>query len=517
MKPSTISCFFCILLVVILYRYFTYYHNESDDVLKYKRVVYDYRNVTKVMAAGNHVGDELRSVQSAQVGLPSAIIPPKKNMTLTTTKLEKSVNTNKQGKTVQYNQNTNSTEDPNVKVKPLNKVSSLKTTRPATPSKSSKVFAIGPDCSDQQWCTVKIPQNSHFRFDPPTDTSRWRRAQIQAANGEQVLLQRILKLFPQILDFLDGDLLFRQYHKISDVFLDNKGRSFEALTASSKSSEYATKESMHLFKNGLPGPYDFRWAGRAPIVKLGYLAFDKSGSFLFNGKVIGEGHLGRDALLQQWKLYRSDIDTPFIALHSSNENWGLLSTHFPNRTENLGWCCSPQDLAAISDMLDDSKLLMMLVNQHTNVTHPKLLTLPRGLPIYKENQKQLIWDSMRSVLHTTKKSVLVSTGGAQNKASREQVISCVAKKFSRSDATSSFKVDVGSVEQQQQQQLTANEYLKSLGAARFSLALPGQGYDTFRSVFPTIANPPSNSLLFSFAFCFIFFSFCSTFVDYGRP
>ena len=70
------------------------------------------------------------------------------------------------------------------------------------------------------------------RFDtPPTDVNIWRKAQNAAATGEQVLLQHIIKLFPNHLDFLDGDPLFRIYHKVADIFVDNF-RTLEPLTKS---------------------------------------------------------------------------------------------------------------------------------------------------------------------------------------------------------------------------------------------------------------------------------------------
>ena len=87
----------------------------------------------------------------------------------------------------------------------------------------------------------------------------------------------------------------------------------------------------------------------------------------------------RHHLLDQWRrLDKSKIDTPFILIHSHNENYGMLSTHFPNRTANWGVCCSKEEMETLNEILNHDKLLVMMTNQHHNLTHPKLLTMPRG-------------------------------------------------------------------------------------------------------------------------------------------
>lgn len=87
----------------------------------------------------------------------------------------------------------------------------------------------------------------------------------------------------------------------------------------------------------------------------------------------------RHNLLTHWKNINSaEIDTPFILVHSHNENYGLLSTLLPNRTANWGICCSQEEYATLMDILNHNKTLLFLTNQHNNITHPKLLTMPRG-------------------------------------------------------------------------------------------------------------------------------------------
>ena len=118
--------------------------------------------------------------------------------------------------------------------------------------------------SSSEWCTVKMPlkrffvnqekqtdiqcsvKYSYFRFhNPPNDSARWEAAKAQALRGEQVrcdssflfdcyytfhtyillaskvLLKKILQVFPFYLDFLDGDTMFRNLHKVGDIFLDD--------------------------------------------------------------------------------------------------------------------------------------------------------------------------------------------------------------------------------------------------------------------------------------------------------
>jgi hypothetical protein len=47
-------------------------------------------------------------------------------------------------------------------------------------------------CTDNIWCSIEMPKSSVFRFNTaPSDPIRWRKAQIQASSGEQVLLNKI--------------------------------------------------------------------------------------------------------------------------------------------------------------------------------------------------------------------------------------------------------------------------------------------------------------------------------------
>jgi hypothetical protein len=39
--------------------------------------------------------------------------------------------------------------------------------------------AITEACNDPVWCQIEMPTKSYFKFDPPTDSLRWRQAQVK--------------------------------------------------------------------------------------------------------------------------------------------------------------------------------------------------------------------------------------------------------------------------------------------------------------------------------------------------
>lgn len=110
---------------------------------------------------------------------------------------------------------------------------------PTTNQRQENVKLEDLKCDNPVWCTIEMPKVSYYKFPPPTDPLKWRRAQIQAANGDQVLLQRISKVFPQPFDFLDGDRSFRRLHYLIDVFVDQK-RSLDAITKPTNGQDGST-------------------------------------------------------------------------------------------------------------------------------------------------------------------------------------------------------------------------------------------------------------------------------------
>jgi hypothetical protein len=294
---------------------------------------------------------------------------------------------------------------------------------------SSNLVTDEVACTDSIWCAVPMPQKSHFKFDPPTDKLKWRIAQSKAASGEQVLLQRVTKVFPHPFDFLDGDKSFRKIHLTVDIFIDSK-KDFQALLPggipggfytrrleNSNSDnenkidgefpvkvEYSQKLEEQLQRRKLidkvlegakkgavqsvdknqvvPQPYHYKIAKRAPIVQIGYMAFKRDGAY-FAGNFQGGVFMKRNDFFSEWAVLKDKIDTSFVTMCALNENWGFLSTMFPNRTAGWGKCCDKTDFKHkdLYDFLDHKKTLMLVIGQHSNISHPKILTIPRGIPL----------------------------------------------------------------------------------------------------------------------------------------
>ncbi len=374
---------------------------------------------------------------------------------------------------------------------------------------------ILPPCEDPEWCSIQMPKVSYFKFDPPSDPRKWRIAQIQAAAGDQVLLREVIKSFPTHFDYLDGDITFRQLHYAMDMFVDER-RDLTPLTSAGR-KQYSPEESEEIQtlttssdvredqsesgrvgrrlqqvkitspkivngklmypwelegKHVIPEPYDFRYADRAPIISIGYTAYLKDGQGYYSGSRVGGAFIDRKVFFKHWRQVKDRIEVPFIAVCSLNENWGFLSTMFPNRTAGWGRCCDqPQD-KILYDFLDHDKTLMLVSNQHTNVSHPKLLILPRGIPLTWGNTRILVWDSQRLVLKKHKKNKLLFAA-ASKWGPRPQILACISKKFSGQEFD-------GHVNNPPQQRLDREEYYIKLAQARFGIGLPGLGYDTFR-------------------------------------
>lgn len=338
-------------------------------------------------------------------------------------------------------------------------------------------------CDDPFWCNVPVPTKSLFRFSPPTDEVKWKMACAKAASGETVLLKESRKYFPHTMDFLDGDILFREYHRPIDFFIDDN-TDFSILNSKESIRKFANPMKHQViyswrntsFKDVIPPPYHYlRKMDRAPVLKLGYFAFKRTHNEpYFGGTKLGEAPIGRKMFLTKWKQSSKSIDTPFILLHSSNENWGLLSTFMPNRTARWGTCCNKDKDEILNEFLDHPMTLMLLVNQHTNFTHPKVLVLPRGLPLQTMHNRKIVWDTMR-ILQDKRKNQMVFTSSS-SWGYRSNISSCISSKFLGDE------VKGRSYDGSWSGRLTPSEYYSKLGLSRFSLALPGLGYDTYRLV-----------------------------------
>lgn len=351
-------------------------------------------------------------------------------------------------------------------------------------------------------------------------------------------MKAITKHFPNPFDFLDGDRSFRRLHNLIDIFIDEKS-GLDALVPDFKFPAEALPQRRRLLetesddfvegevksikdkndseappedkmtnnpdtlfewekqnKRVIPVPYNFRLGvKRAPIIQLGYTAFTKDFNEYFSGNRIGGTFINRNTFFNLWKTMKHKIDTPFITVCALNENWGVISTMLPNRTAAWGNCCNKPADRGIYDFLDHEKTLLFLVNQHSNISHPKVLTIPRGIPLTWERTAYLVWDSMRHSIQNIKRDKLLFASASSWGKSKfclkldfvcslnlcnligPQILKCVSDKFKVEE----FEGHVNTPESEMKKTKTnRRRYYEKLAASRFGLSLPGLGYDTFR-------------------------------------
>jgi hypothetical protein len=356
---------------------------------------------------------------------------------------------------------------------------------------------------EAKWCDVPAPSKSHFGFsDAPNDPKRWRIAQILASKGEQVLLQRIVKHFPHAFDYIDGDRSFRGLQKLVDIFVDSKTGLDPLLPESGNDPELwshvrrrlqeegggdemkssgDTVKALHVNgKQVAPLPYNFRISNRAPLVEMGYTAFDKNLNTFFSGNFAGGNFVKKEWFFDRWAEVKSKLDVPFITMCSLNENWGVLSTNFPNRTAGWGACCNKPSDRVLHEFLAHDKTLMFIINQHSNLSHPKLLTLPRGLPTQWEHTARVVWDTQRYLLkHVKKTKLLFAASSSWGK--RPQILRCISDKMAVDDFWGHSDAPKEHVEDQKKTKSNRRLYYQKLGSAMIGVALPGLGYDCFRT------------------------------------
>jgi len=99
--------------------------------------------------------------------------------------------------------------------------------------------------------------------------------------------------------------------------------------------------------------------------------------------------------------------------------------------------------------IDHPKTLMFVINQHHNMTHPKLISIPRyhylfkyitlsqlsynrGLPLTWDHTEKLIFDTIQHNLNNVKRSRLLFSATSKW-GKRGQIIKCISEKFSIND------------------------------------------------------------------------------------
>jgi len=226
-----------------------------------------------------------------------------------------------------------------------------------------------------------------------------------------------------------------------------------------------------------PPEYDISGIQRAPVAMIGYGAFVRTADGpYYSGKHIGDAIVEKYDIYRHWQAVKKEITKPFILMHGANENWGILSTLFPNRTVDWGEI-EPQEEKQILEILNHPQLVLFAVTQHHNVTHPKLITLPRGMPLNWERKRTVMYDNIHSFPDATRKSSLVFTASS-SWLHRPHVSKCIASKFVGPDQK---EISIRSAPRPAKHSARSEqEYYTNLATARTGIALSGLGADTFR-------------------------------------
>ncbi len=347
------------------------------------------------------------------------------------------------------------------------------------------------ECGDEVWCKVEPPQESYFGFDVhDIDSARWKEAQMLASKGTQVFLERIVKVHTSPYYYIDGDRIFRNLQPLVDIFTDvktgldpllpGKEHLFSPVRRRLQEKVKTLDTTKALSVNGrqvVPTPYNYRVSDRAPVVEMGYTAFEKDMNTFFSGNFLGGNFVKREWWFEEWSKVKDRLDFPFITMCSLNENWGPLSTNFPNRTAGWGACCNKKSQRVIHEFLNHDKTLMLVINQHSNISHPKILTLPRGLPLTWEHTSKVVWDSQRYNLKEVKKEQLLFAA-ASSWGKRPQILRCISDKMDKADFEGHSDTPK---EELARMKVDRRHYYRKLGRAKFGVALPGLGYDCFRT------------------------------------
>lgn len=345
---------------------------------------------------------------------------------------------------------------------------------------SLSIDELSLKCTDPIWCNVEMPATSYYKFSPPTDKLKWKQAQIHAANGDQILLERIVREFPSPLEYIDGDRSFRRLHRIMDIFLDTE-QGLGAVTSKDIADSVGgigtipdgdlqpwQKSKLRL----VPLPFE---TPRAPIIQLGYFAFNKNNNEFFSGNHVGGHFVNFLEFLNQWNGVKHKIVKPFIAVVSLNENWGVFATMYPNRTAAWGRCCDKSTQQIYHEFLNHPMTLMMVINQHSNLSHPKIVTIPRGIPTTWEYTEKIVWDAQRLCLSKKRDRLLIAA--ASSWGQRPQILRCVSDKMNVDDFDG--HVDA-TVKLSKADRADRRLYYNKIGSVKFGLSLPGFGYDCFR-------------------------------------
>jgi hypothetical protein len=97
-----------------------------------------------------------------------------------------------------------------------------------------------------------------------------------------------------------------------------------------------------------------------------------------------DGGLYSNGLPEMMRMH-ANHRTSHVLITPLNQNWGAFSTTIPNRTVDWGdWRkhlararCTPE---MVGSYLDDPAVKAVLATQHTTIWHPKIISIPVGVP-----------------------------------------------------------------------------------------------------------------------------------------
>jgi len=303
---------------------------------------------------------------------------------------------------------------------------------------------------DDVWHNIEMPLQSHFAgFEPPSDEARWSKARQLAAAGRQVLLSRLLRTIHSPGDLLSGDKKFKWVQRLTDVFVSRE--------------------------TGFETPLRNYTGYRAPIVMIGYKLFDRKHH---EGNEIKTMSYHPRHLLSALRKGQERFPRKFVAIGNMDENWSWCGTAITNRTASWSFTFSRKlgpfradQLKEIRPFLDNPNVIMLVVNQHHNISHPKVISIPRGvLP----DVAKVIWDEAQRALRLDTKKKILAYVASSSWGTRPEIIACVNRNMQGHLLAERKKIGL-------------RRFMNRLSTSYAVLAVPGLGYDTFR-LWETLAS-----------------------------
>ena len=176
-----------------------------------------------------------------------------------------------------------------------------------------------------------------------------------------------------------------------------------------------------------------------------------------------EGALYSSPLPEMMRMHAKQR-TSHVLITPLNQNWGAFSTTIPNRTVDWGdWRqhlkrdgCTPE---MVRSYLDDPAVKAVLATQHTTIWHPKIVSVPVGVP----RGRAAITRHLESADGAKTQDLLINNSGWGHRTEVNERVSAnfggrVRNSFGCSQA----------------------EYFQSVSRSRFVLCPSGFGWDNYR-------------------------------------